>query len=179
MPQSLLALALVITQLLSWSLSPVYLCVERDGSFCIHSGPENCGCCCDDHASHEHFDAANHDCRLAVQGLLFEAECRADRAPCGCTHVQISGQQSPAVLSSADRAESARHVARWALAPPSLDSLLWGLDGGLPRHRELLSPPGDHASSISRPAALLSGVRSLCFNTGKMDQVFIDPLPPA
>jgi hypothetical protein len=48
----LLVLALVATQLQSWSGGALYLCLKTDGSFCcIDEGPDSCTCC--DHDHHE------------------------------------------------------------------------------------------------------------------------------
>ena len=96
MAKSLLSLALVATQFLSWSASPLYLCLGRDGSLCIDLGPGACICCeyrPSESGSHHgqwscagHGHSAPHEGLWAVPGVLV-AE------PCSCDHVQISISQ--------------------------------------------------------------------------------------
>jgi len=92
MPQALLALALFVTQLLSWSGTPVCLCIDDDGSVSIDAGGEHCACMSE--ARHdEHGD---------------EDDCHAGDHPCGCTHIPVSAEQPPAVLAS-----TPAHSAPW------------------------------------------------------------------
>jgi hypothetical protein len=95
MPKRLLTLALLLAQLLSWSAPPVYLCLECDGSVGIDAGPEHCDCHAQDAAS-EHRFAADHD----HERHSLDADCGTHDEDCGCRHIQISQQQSPAVVSS-------------------------------------------------------------------------------
>jgi hypothetical protein len=68
---------LVTAQTLSWSASPLFLCVADDGSRCIDLGPRSCECC------HHHGHEAAHAHRQAIA---------ADRGTaCGeCAHIQIT-----------------------------------------------------------------------------------------
>jgi hypothetical protein len=156
MTKSLLALALVMTQLLSWSGSPVYLCLEGDGSFCLDAGPENCDCCHLAGSLDDHFSAASDErqndaggawfCGVTVRdqhhqhGSRFAADCGAEHAPCGCTHIQISQQQSPAVLSPVAPWGASRVAALYAAPIGCLNPVAANLDAASRLHE--LSPPG-------------------------------------
>ena len=115
MMQSLLSLVLVMTQLLSWSASPLYLCFDDDGSVCIDLGPDECGCCkhspaddecvsvdgsCEDH---DHSDSAK--LATALEGSF-------GASPCDCTHIQIS--QSPMLVRSSTSPDAQRLVVFFA-----------------------------------------------------------------
>jgi len=137
MTKSLLVLALMATQLLSWSARPVYLCVESDGSFRIDAGPENCDCCRAEGARHDHFSDGpfsdnTDDCH---------DEANADHPPCDCMHIQISEQQSPVVLSRVAPPGASRVADSFAVPlcglnpdPAALDaaSRLHGLSPAIP-----------------------------------------------
>ena len=154
MPKPLLALALVMTQLLSWSVPPVYLCLESDGSICIDSGPEHCDCCRSDRCWHDHFSADGcctdgDDCQSVEHDWGLDAGCRGDRAPCNCTHIQISQQQSPIVLSPVASPESS-HVAAMVVASLGcLNSVSADLDAPFARGGQSSSGPWPQSGRLS------------------------------
>lgn len=101
MHKSLLALVIIATQVVSWNVSPLYLCVSADGSLCFDFGPDACGCCDDDHeavaccTASEHCAASEH---AAEQSHHRGEPCgqhghEADAAPCGCNHIQLTEPQ--------------------------------------------------------------------------------------
>jgi hypothetical protein len=47
MGKSLLSLLLVVTQVVPWTASPLFLCLGSDGSVCLDAGPAACTCCRD------------------------------------------------------------------------------------------------------------------------------------
>lgn len=111
MAKSLLSLGLMMTQLLSWSVSPLYLCVAGDGSVCIDFGPENCHCCmhsqdvecagecaCTDHDRSQHEQQAGHE----------EKSVAAE--PCDCTHIQISQTPNSTLIPSTNSPDAERLV---------------------------------------------------------------------
>ena len=111
MSRSLLASVLVLTQLLSSNASPLYLCIESDGSFCVDSGPENCDCChsvCEPIENHfidsDVCDSHPHGSPLVI-GFL------ANHGACDCTHIQISQVQGPVVISATSSPETGRFTA--------------------------------------------------------------------
>lgn len=92
---------LAMTQLLSWSASPLYLCINGKGSVCVDFGPEDCGCCAaavamdDGHAMHD--ACCDHDHGNSAQRVGADAYAQSD--PCDCTHIQISQPLCPTLIS--------------------------------------------------------------------------------
>jgi hypothetical protein len=116
MPKSLLALAILMTQLLSGSGSPVYLCLDSDGSVCIDGGPDHCDCGHAEGSLHEHCCDVGDDCQSGEHDSRLDADGAAERPPCDCTHIQISETQIPVVRSLVAWPEASR-VAAWQAAP--------------------------------------------------------------
>jgi hypothetical protein len=92
MLQSLFSLMLAAVQVLAWNAAPVYLCLEADGSTCVHQGPAVCDCCkkvqpshnrCEDDCEHEHPAPIGSSDELGF-----------GTAPCGCEHELISDAQA-------------------------------------------------------------------------------------
>lgn len=87
MPKSLLIIALVAMQLLSWSGNSLYLCLCGN-SACVDFGPTSCHCCaapCD--ASR---DFCRHNTCTSPHEFDDEVASVAQRDDCHCTHLQIS-----------------------------------------------------------------------------------------
>jgi hypothetical protein len=114
MAKSLLSLALIVMQLLSWSASPLYLCLSSDGSVCVDLGPDACECCKHSAVESETCDATHESCAdhnhgmPENQGTSLASFSVGD--PCGCTHVQISQPQSPTLNRSSARADISHSV---------------------------------------------------------------------
>ena len=123
MTKSLLSLTLILTQLLSWSASPLYLCLDDDGSVCVDFGPDGCQCCqqpaADGHACvAEHGTCKDHDHNNSERQRV-DSENALAAGPCDCTHIQILQTQTVTVVSSS----VSRDVQRLAvcLATPSFN----------------------------------------------------------
>ncbi|HEX4146760.1 MAG TPA: hypothetical protein VHY91_24905 [Pirellulales bacterium] len=128
MPKSLLALAILLTQLLSWSGSPIYLCLDGDGECSIDGGPEHCDCC-HEHSSHgEHFRDGHLGCRGGEQELGLASDGAHEAAPCDCTHIQISEQQIPVVLTPVAPPDAGRLAALYAVPLDGLKLACAGFD---------------------------------------------------
>src|SRR6266404_5708292 len=94
MGRSLLALILVVTQVVPWTASPLFLCLGCDGSVCLDGGPAACTCCRD----HEHDEDAC--CGGGADNERHEhgpSRVPNDRrrewvsdADCDCAHVLVS-----------------------------------------------------------------------------------------
>lgn len=100
MAKPLLILALVATQLVSWSSPALYLCVCGNGSVCVDAGPSICTCC------EESDEAAGREraCACACHGDVQVCESGEFDDPrqvvsdvCRCRHIQISLEQAPTV----------------------------------------------------------------------------------
>jgi hypothetical protein len=133
---------LAVTQLLSWSVQPLYLCLGSDGSVDICLGPGHCDCekshacgtdeCCDD----------DHDCCHEHQhgGAQLAGVQLTDNSGCDCTHIQISQPQGPTIVRktvSADREDAdfvtatAATLSIWKIpAAPRANSFAHSLLGG-------------------------------------------------
>jgi hypothetical protein len=94
MVKTLLSLLLVVTQVVPWTASPLFLCVGSDGSVCLDGGPAACACCRD--REHEEdaccagsADNARHEHRLPAQS---DDRCAASISDddCDCAHVLLS-----------------------------------------------------------------------------------------
>ena len=96
MAKSLLILALSVAQVGASGGSPLYLCRSEDGSVCIDGGPAACICC---HADEPAEDSCRHRALHRDDGTDTSSWRSADDE-CGCTHVQISQAQLPAVPGS-------------------------------------------------------------------------------
>jgi hypothetical protein len=115
MANLLLSLVLVVTQLLSWSATPMYLCLCGSGSLCIDAGPDDCDCCEVNEVAtaihspgqlhHDHDALACGDSHTAAgESATWLA------APCDCRHVELAGPGTLALARSGDRAD-AQHLA--------------------------------------------------------------------
>jgi hypothetical protein len=80
MPRALLILFLMGAQLVSWNASPLFLCLDSDGTVCVDLGPDSCACC----RHHHDVEAASN-----TTGIHSEP-AGVDAPPCDCTHVQIT-----------------------------------------------------------------------------------------
>lgn len=119
MYRSLLNLALVTTQLLSWSGGTFYLCLARDGSVQFDRSPQSCRRCEENHL-HEHSSSCcsccNHDCRHETEEAPSPSGCwQLTPDPCGCTHILILQEHLPTIRKSS----SFDHLAKVA-SPLSL-----------------------------------------------------------
>jgi hypothetical protein len=102
----LLVLALVATQLQSWSGGALYLCLKSDGSLCcIDEGPDSCTCC-----DHETFEHEESPAKSPSGWRLLDPACRShvlvlcERAPMMCRTSVVStvDRDSLIALPSAD-----------------------------------------------------------------------------
>jgi hypothetical protein len=104
MVKMLLSVVLVATQVLSWNVSPLYLCLSADGSLCVDFGPIGCHC--------RQHDAAQSKCpgeNDLCHGQL--ADWAADASnPCGCDHIQISQPQAATLVRAVAAPDSPHHV---------------------------------------------------------------------
>jgi hypothetical protein len=103
MVKALLSAVLAAAQVLSASVSPLYVCLGRDGSVVVDYGTADCGCCrldgaecCDD--EHEHCEPASSESHAA------------DFNPCHCNHLQVAELQA-ATLDHADAPDAAPALA--------------------------------------------------------------------
>ena len=112
MAKSLLILAVLTTQLLGGSSGSVYLCISRDGSFRIDTGPVSCVCSHYEEEHHPHFDrccskstkpCGDQPGALAAVGEVKPAlpdlhgPSLLAGGDCVCTHIPLLIEQSPAV----------------------------------------------------------------------------------
>lgn len=109
MTKSMLILMLITTQLLSWSGASLYLCIDSDGSYCIHAGPDSCTSCQVTGAGQN----ACSDANLGQRGGSLCGKHGEDRLiqhsvavvepveSCDCTHI-------PIMLASDQRTRAAR-----------------------------------------------------------------------
>jgi hypothetical protein len=113
MAKSLLSLALMATQLFSWSASPLYLCLCGNGSICIDFGPDNCDCC--KHSQVDDDCTVHHACKVHEHGDSSERAGHDQNSvagnPCDCTHIQISQRQISTVVSSSSSPDAERLIA--------------------------------------------------------------------
>lgn len=101
MAKSLLSLLLMLTQLLSWSMSSVYLCVDSHGAVCLDGGAESCDCC--QHECHQDHDGLcshdvcheQHEHGVPAGSSDSPAGWTPADADCDCSHIQIVSQQQP------------------------------------------------------------------------------------
>lgn len=94
-----LSMMLVATQLISWAVPPIYLCISKSGTVCVEIGLENCPCCAD-------ADLENHDSEAAACC----GHCDGDKPeqhpavaltpPCDCTHIPLTIEQADSVRPS-------------------------------------------------------------------------------
>jgi hypothetical protein len=110
MAKTLLSLALLTTQLLSWGASPLYLCLCEDGGVCIDRGPRDCGCCsCPADDPHQCLadseDCHEHDSDLHRSPSSSAVTPDGHASDC-CTHIQISQSQSPVVTVASASADA-------------------------------------------------------------------------
>jgi len=86
---------LLLAQVISWNASPLYLCLDGDGSLCIDQGPDSCGCersnDCHEHSGSIRDACPNHQvARLdRSSDSQFAAVC-LERPHCDCTHIQLT-----------------------------------------------------------------------------------------
>ena len=117
MTKSLLSLVLMMTQFLSWSPSPLYLCLGNDGSFCIDFGPENCDCCnhspADDECVTADGSCKHHDHANSTRQTT-ELDDSVRASTCDCTHIQISQPQNPTLVPSSVSTDAQRLVVFFA-----------------------------------------------------------------
>ncbi len=100
MAKSLLLTLLMLTQSLAGASSPLYLCIEGNGGFCVDYGPAACDCC-------RHDDEHGH----ASEGLLAQGDCAelehcidlnlsdGHDAACDCVHVCLSNPLAAVVTA--------------------------------------------------------------------------------
>jgi hypothetical protein len=94
MGKALLSLMLVVTQVVPWTASPLFLCLASDGSVCLDAGPAACTCCRD----HEHDEDAccgrDTDKERHEDGPSRVSDDRGGEwvsdADCNCAHVLLS-----------------------------------------------------------------------------------------
>ena len=100
-------MTLAVTQLMSWAVAPLHLCISKNGSVCVEIGDESCICCSDgDHEKHgtelsaccEHCDADKSDVLPVV----------AWTNPCDCTHIPLMIEQDDSI-----RASVVSHLISW------------------------------------------------------------------
>src|SRR5580765_2953810 len=90
----LIAIALVLAQVLSWSAPALYLCVSSRGAVCLDAGPATCQCssddchtaCCDACADEHRHDQLSLPARS--KELSGGPSLSAGSSGCDCTHVQ-------------------------------------------------------------------------------------------
>jgi hypothetical protein len=94
MKKGLLSLVLVMTQVVPWTASPLFLCLGSDGSVCLDGGPATCTSCRD----HEHdedaccgggADKERHEHQLPAQSDDRGVASISDD-DCDCAHVLLS-----------------------------------------------------------------------------------------
>ena len=102
LPNSMLSLVLILTQLISASTNPFFLCVSDDGAICVDFGAAGCAC--------GHHDPSNvgsrERClggRSTMSGQVHEHDEDAlcvvttGRSDCDCVHLPITIQSGPAI----------------------------------------------------------------------------------
>ncbi len=121
-------------QLLPVAASPLYLCLDRDGSVCIDFGPDGCSCC---HDEHDSSDAAE-----PAAGKVAATE----HAPCDCAHIRISPSVGLVILPAS--VDSRPDAARATFQSPAGDGTSAALTVTLPveLRRVIGQPPGCCAS---------------------------------
>ena len=81
---------LVVTQVVPWTASPLFLCVGSDGSICVDGGPAACTCCCD----HEEDACCSGDNDRHEHGpARVPADSRGQFVSdddCDCAHILVS-----------------------------------------------------------------------------------------
>ncbi len=96
MPTKFLSLMLAVTQFLSWTAMPLYLCVASDGSVCVDLGQASCTCCQGCEQKHDDHDACGSTCQSERHPPTSVAV--VDQAgTCDCTHIPLLAQQSDLV----------------------------------------------------------------------------------
>jgi len=141
MANSLVALMLIATQLLTGGSVSVYLCIRRDGSYRIDTGPNSCavtkrscdGSCADrgdEESNHQEACLCTHKGEPSPQRL---EHCAVSAEACDCLHIPVlvaSDQPTRSAgqsvrgelerLSSLLAVASMHHIARPCLSPPML-----------------------------------------------------------
>jgi hypothetical protein len=92
--KSLLLLLLVVTQVMPWTASPLFLCLGSDGSVCLDGGPATCTCCRDhehdeDPCCAENADDVRHEHRLPAR-IDDQGPASISHDDCDCAHVLLS-----------------------------------------------------------------------------------------
>lgn len=149
MTNRFLALALAMTQCVSWGASPLYLCVGSEGSVSFDLGHENCRCrhepdeesVCDTdrHAACEGAAGCRHG--DDVPGETAD-DCQIRFDPCGCRHYQILHQQGPLVVRSSAKARQANQFVAQDWALPLSVAVTPGDSQGLCSTTRPVPPPG-------------------------------------
>jgi hypothetical protein len=99
MAARILSLMLVVTQLMSWASTPLYLCISKSGSVCVEIGDDNCTCCVD--SNHEEHKLESSACCAHC-----DAEESEDppvvtlRSACDCTHIPLTIEQDDSIRVS-------------------------------------------------------------------------------
>lgn len=159
MAKSLVILALLATQLLSWSGGSVYLCICGKGTVCVDGGPSACTCC----ATSEGAGLEDANCTKPENAECCESCCAAtnrhreqsrkrDTDQCanssrGCAHIQILHEQAPSVCASSCDT-NVGHLSALLASPPC----------GLPSLSEIEAPtdPRTRMEPSSAPSLLLT-----------------------
>lgn len=157
----LLTTVLAITQLLSWSGAPLYLCLSCDGSVGLDFGPAVCHHCkhkaghlkqsaavCSHHSSgHRHHLAAG---RSAERSAVVHA--------CGCRHIQLSQPNLPVVVRAQGSSDHDRSLSTPAAtcAVPAADAAAICGAAWMSGHRP------DNPACLPSPTALISSVILRC-----------------
>src|SRR5262245_63168639 len=92
MGKILLSSLLVVTQIVPWTASPLFLCVGSDGSVCLDGGPSACTCVCEheeDACCAGSADNTRHEHRLPAQSDDQGAASMSDD-DCDCAHILLS-----------------------------------------------------------------------------------------
>lgn len=96
MGKNLLSLLLVVTQLMSWASTPLYLCISENGCVCFDVGSDSCTCCTltvQDESDVEQSACCGHCDADEVD----ELQAIALTTPCDCTHIPLTIEQSESV----------------------------------------------------------------------------------
>lgn len=159
MPRLILTAVLALTQLISWSGAPLYLCLGCDGSVALDFGPSGCQhckhaaghskktatVCCNHRSGHRHLAAARTLERMAVVHA------------CGCRHIQLSQPNSPVVVRAQRTGDQHRSLALIAatISAHSFDNLANSSALGLQRHLS-------DSNLMPSPTTLISSVVLRC-----------------
>lgn len=135
MRHAFLTALLLLAQAISWNASPLYLCLDGDGSLCIDQGPDSC--CCDQVVCQDR----SSEPQSSVVGLA--------RSHCDCTHIQITVAWT-AVIVAPQKAWHAAVSSQTALAGNDK-----AIDGTLPVVLSR-SRPSWSLDRVSAPAFLSS-----------------------